>query len=107
MPVAAALIGAGIEPGAALVFLMTGPATNAATITTVWRMLGRKTATVYLAVVAVSALAAGVVLDLIYTSTGDRVDAISHIMTPAWVKVVSAVVLLGVLAYAQWGRPRS
>ena len=44
VPVAAALIVAGVSPGAALAFLMTGPATNAAAITTVWRIMGKRTA---------------------------------------------------------------
>ena len=42
VPIAAALIAKGVSPGAALVFLMTGPATNAAAIATVWRVLGRR-----------------------------------------------------------------
>jgi len=40
VPVAAALIAAGFSPGAALVFLVAGPATNAAAITTIWKILG-------------------------------------------------------------------
>ena len=54
VPVAVAMMAKGISPGAALVFLMTGPATNAAAITTLWKVLGRKTAVIYLAVVATS-----------------------------------------------------
>ena len=48
VPVAAALILKGITPGAAFVFLMAGPPTNAATITAVWKVLGKKTALLYL-----------------------------------------------------------
>ena len=47
-PQAYALIAAGLSPGAALVFLITGPATNTATIVTVWKMLGRKATAIYL-----------------------------------------------------------
>jgi len=43
-----ALIAAGLSPGAALVFLITGPATNTATIVTVWQMLGRGATAIYL-----------------------------------------------------------
>ena len=63
VPVAAALILKGVSPGAAMVFLMTGPATNAAAITTIWRTMGRRTAVLYLIATAVSALGAGIVLD--------------------------------------------
>ncbi|MEO0509117.1 MAG: SO_0444 family Cu/Zn efflux transporter [Verrucomicrobiota bacterium] len=48
IPMAYALIAAGLSPGAALVFLITGPATNTATIVTVWKMLGRKATAIYL-----------------------------------------------------------
>ena len=43
-----ALMAAGLSPGAVLIFLITGPATNTATIVTVWKMLGRKATLIYL-----------------------------------------------------------
>ena len=48
VPVAAALILKGLGPGAALVFLSTGPGTNAAGLATIWNTLGRRTAILYL-----------------------------------------------------------
>lgn len=48
IPMAYALLAAGLSPGAALVFLITGPATNTATIATVWQMLGRRATLLYL-----------------------------------------------------------
>lgn len=48
IPMAYALMAAGLSPGAALVFLITGPATNTATIVTVWQMLGRAATAIYL-----------------------------------------------------------
>ena len=48
VPVAAALILKGLSPGAALVFLITGPGTNAAGLATIWNTLGRRTAILYL-----------------------------------------------------------
>ena len=44
VPIALAFIKAGLSPGAALVFLITGPATNAATLTILWKIIGEKTA---------------------------------------------------------------
>jgi len=106
VPIAAALVAAGASPGAALVFLMTGPATNAASLAVMWKMLGRRTTIVYLATVAASALACGAALDWVFASTG--VAAVEHVheMLPQWVKVASAVALLGVLAVALLWRPR-
>jgi uncharacterized membrane protein YraQ (UPF0718 family) len=48
IPMAYALMAAGLSPGAVLIFLITGPATNTATIVTVWKMLGRKATLIYL-----------------------------------------------------------
>ena len=47
VPVAAAFLQMGINPGAVLVFLITGPATNAATITVVSKVLNKKTVVIY------------------------------------------------------------
>lgn len=100
VPIAAAMILKGISPGAALVFLMTGPATNAAAITTIWKMLGRRSALIYLAVVAGSALACGVLLDFIFKA-GDFVSGRASMwMLPGWAKILSASVLLVLLANA-------
>jgi uncharacterized membrane protein YraQ (UPF0718 family) len=63
VPIALAFIKAGISPGAALVFLITGPATNAATLTTLWQIIGRRQLAVFLAVLALSAVGAGIVMN--------------------------------------------
>jgi len=104
VPVAAALIAhAGVSPGAALAFLITGPATNAATITTVWKIMGRRTAVVYLLTVAISAFFAGWMLDSIFTVTSISSVVMLEHKTWAWTPYfegASAVVLLGVLGAA-------
>ena len=104
VPVAAALIAKGVSPGAALVFLMTGPATNAATIATVWRVLGRRTAIVYLLTVALSALAAGVLLDLIFDVGRVSPGPAMGWMLPDLVKWACAAALLAVLAAAVFAK---
>ena len=97
VPVAAALIFKGISPGAALVFLMTGPATNAAAFTTVWKIMGKKTALVYMTTVAVIALISGTILDHLYTARGVAAAPGMGWMLPEWAKIASAVILLAVL----------
>ncbi|MFW6162868.1 MAG: permease [Planctomycetota bacterium] len=106
VPIAAALIAKGVSPGAAFVFLMTGPATNAATLTTVWKVMGRRTAIVYLSSVAVSALALGALLNVIYVQTGAEPAPHAHGLIPHAVKVACAVLLLLVLANAILRRGR-
>ena len=70
IPIAVSLILKGISPGAALVFLITGPATNIATITMISRALGRKTIVIYLSVIAIMAVLSGYLLNWIFSITG-------------------------------------
>lgn len=100
VPVAAALILKGISPGAALVFLITGPGTNAAGLATIWKTLGRRTAILYLLTVAGCALAAGILLDSIIHGISIEVASHMHTMGTGVVGHISAVVLLAVMGYA-------
>jgi uncharacterized protein len=65
IPIAASLIVKGISPGAALVFLITGPATNIATITIMSKVLGKKAVFIYVITVAVAAIIAGYIFNLL------------------------------------------
>lgn len=106
IPIAAALIAKGLSPGAALVFLVTGPATNAATIATVWKVLGRKAAAIYLATVALSALACGLLFDKLIAATGATVCHADSMSLPAPVKNIAALLMLAMLAAAFFGGKR-
>jgi uncharacterized membrane protein YraQ (UPF0718 family) len=101
VPIAAALILKGLTPGAALVFLMTGPATNATSFVTICKVLGKVTAITYLATIAGCSLLSGILLDYIVASVSP--GAVGHYhgwMVPPIFKNISAVVLLGVLVFA-------
>ena len=63
VPIAVVLMAKGLSPGAALVFLMAGPATNAATITVLGKVLGRKTLLVYIATISLGAVLFGLIID--------------------------------------------
>ncbi|HCD36471.1 MAG TPA: permease [Chlorobium sp.] len=69
-PVAAALALKGISPGAALVFLLAGPATNAASLTVISRMLGKASTAVYLVSIMVMSLVAGILVNRLYRFLG-------------------------------------
>ncbi|MBI4576903.1 MAG: SO_0444 family Cu/Zn efflux transporter [Planctomycetes bacterium] len=62
-PVAAAFHAAGFSPGAVLVLLLAGPATNAATVVMVAGNLGRRSAVAYLASIVGVSLALGALLN--------------------------------------------
>ena len=68
IPVALGLLAAGASPGAVLAFLIAGPATNAATVSVTWNLLGPRTGLIYLLSVAVTAVASGLLLDTFYPS---------------------------------------
>lgn len=101
-PVAASLLFAGVSPGATLVFLLTGPATNLATMGVIRDQLGTRSMVAYLAGVILSAIAAGLQLDLLAASLGwtfaPRLG--DHAETwPLW-RHLAAIVLVSITAYA-------
>jgi uncharacterized membrane protein YraQ (UPF0718 family) len=104
VPVAAALIAKGVTPGVALVFLITGPATNAAAFTTIWKVLGGRTAITYMCTVALCALGAGVLLDTAFPNLATSLHSHLHEMSHSALGSVFAVVLLAVLAFAVFSK---
>ena len=69
-PMAAALALKGLSPGAALVFLLAGPATNIGSLVVLLKVLGMRAVGVYLAAVAIMTLAAGFALNALYQAWG-------------------------------------
>ena len=65
-PIAAALVLKGLNPGAALVFLLAGPATSLSSITVLLKFLGARVVALYLASIAVVSLTAGFTLNWTY-----------------------------------------
>jgi len=106
VPIAVALMAKGLNPGAALVFLMTGPATNAASLSTLGSQVGWRTAIVYLLTVAGCALGAGFILDAIFRGDLSSIHHAHGAMLPEWFKGLCAVVLLAVLGYGILHRQR-
>lgn len=98
VPIVAVLMTKGLSAGAALVFLMAGPATNAATITVLRNTLGKRTMWIYLISITVGALFFGTVINQFVPpswfemahSTGHHLH---HEMLPSWVEWGSSVLL--------------
>ncbi len=103
VPIAAVLILKGLSPGAALVFLMAGPATNAATMTVIGKVMGRKTLITYLATIILGALTFGLIIDYLLPQglfTRGIVAAYSghaHGLLPEWLKVASGITLVALI----------
>jgi len=104
-PVAAGLMLSGISPGAALVFMLTGPATNIATLMVVKNELGVRSLAGYLTGVIVTALFMGLTLDwaveyfqlTIEVSQGHHGDMTSLLYSAA------AIILAGLIVW-QYGK---
>lgn len=108
VPIAAAFIAKGVSPGAALVFLMTGPATNAATIGAIWSMMGKRTAIVYLLAVIITSLISGITLDYVFQFKGVFMSMVHHgWMLPDTIKYISGIILIIILGRAMlMGKPK-
>ena len=96
-PIAAALILKGVSPGAALVFLLAGPATNIASLTVLTGVLGKRATAIYLAAIAVSAVVFGLIVDQVYAafdlSAQAMVGQASEIV-PLWAGLIGALVIV-------------
>jgi len=110
VPIAAGFLHVGASPGAALAFLIAGPATNAAAFTTIWKVLKRRTAVLYLITVAASAVGCGLLLDWVtplVAAALPRLSTQAHAHAAgAWSSHVWAAVLLAVVAFAYVSRLR-
>lgn len=66
IPIAVTLMLKGFSPGVAFVFLAVGPATNAASLTIILKVLGKKITALYVLVISIIAIIAGLILDKIF-----------------------------------------
>lgn len=97
IPIAAVLMMKGLSPGAALVFLMAGPATNIATITVLANTLGKKTTAIYLSTIIAGALIFGYLTDAFLPSGWFAMTNHNHgdhHMLPEWLSISSAIALV-------------
>ena len=96
-PIAAALILKGVSPGAALVFLLAGPATNVTSLTVLFGILGKRATAVYLVAIGALAVICGLVLDQVYALFGISAQAVAGQaaeLIPHWAQTLGAIALL-------------
>lgn len=100
VPIAAVLMLKGLSPGAALVLLMAGPATNAATIAMIGKVLGRKSLITYLSSIIAGAMIFGLIINNLLPREWFSISHISshaghgnHLL-PLWVRYGSAILLV-------------
>ena len=105
IPIAAALMLKGLSPGAALVLLMAGPATNTASILVIGKVLGRRTLAAYLGAIIAGAVGFGLAIDYLLPAAwfvpSGAVHAACHGEAGySWVEVASSALLSALLVYA-------
>jgi len=95
IPIGAAFIQMGFSPGAALVFLIAGPATNAVTLSFVRSKLGKRAFFLYIISIITVAIIAGVVFNYVFMILGGELSIISphgeHVSLT--LRIVSGVLL--------------
>ena len=104
-PIAAALVLKGLNPGAALVFLLAGPATNIASLSMVSGLLGKRSLFIYLGSIVFCSLSLGLLTDMVYygigitasAKAGQAAELIPHSM-----QYFVAATLALLLAFAIW-----
>ena len=105
VPIGAALLAAGVSPGAVLVFLMAGPATNAATLTVLWKSIGKKATLVYLGSIVIGAIGFGLIMDYLLNPNWFTIAGVGnghvHHEDGAWLPIASAIVLIGLIIYVE------
>lgn len=99
VPIAALLIQSGVAPGAAMVFMIAGPATNSAAVITLWREIGHRGTLAYLAAISGVAILFGFILDGFLTVVIKSAPILHHHVAREVVHVpllqwVSAIILL-------------
>ena len=99
VPIAAALVSAGMPLGSALIFLMAGPATNAATIGTINRTFGLKRTLVYLITIIVGSVGGAFLFEMIWGETAAVQMSNMHEHGFSLIEYICAIGLLGYLSF--------
>jgi uncharacterized membrane protein YraQ (UPF0718 family) len=103
-PLVAVLVALGISPGAALVFLLTGPATNITTFGVVARLYSRSAAVLFCAVVLASTLLLGFAVDQLAIDWGFPVldgAGHQHLTVVEWASLGALACLLAASLWRQ------
>ena len=102
-PIAAALVLKGLNPGAALVFLLAGPATNIASISMIYGLFGKKSLLIYLSSISICSIVLGLFTDMLYygmgisakVTVGRAADIIPH-----YIQISGALILAALIIFA-------
>ena len=101
VPIAAVLLLKGLNPGAVLVFLMAGPATNIATMTVISKSLGNKVLIIYLSAIILGSLFFGFIINHLFPLSFFTIS--EHVLHDHnnglmyWIQLISVVLFVFML----------
>lgn len=115
IPLVAAMLAAGAGPGAAIVFLVTGAATNLPEMIALQRILGRRTTAVYVGGVVALSVLAGWLVNLWLVDYRPVLDPLASLdladvatrltpLVPEWLASSSAALVAALAAWGLWQR---
>jgi uncharacterized membrane protein YraQ (UPF0718 family)/copper chaperone CopZ len=106
IPVAVSLIQKGFSPGAGLVFLIAGPATNAVTLSFVRAKMGKTSFYLYLFNIIIVAALLGILFNFLtaFQAIDSQLLSGAGQMLPVQVKLTAGIILLGLVANAAAGK---
>jgi len=115
IPLVAAMLAAGAGPGAAIVFLVTGAATNLPEIIALQKVIGRRTTAVYVGGVVLLSIVAGWLVNLWLPGYRPTLDPLASLelgdlaarmtpVVPEWLASASAVLVAALAAWGIWQR---
>lgn len=104
-PLAASLLAAGVSPGAVIVFLLAGPATNVSTFGIIRREMDTRAAIVFLLVLCASAVLLGLGVDWVWQVFDVNVIAqVAHVHEHGGFNWIGLAGLLALIAGGIWVR---
>ncbi|MCQ2960305.1 MAG: permease [Bacteroidales bacterium] len=100
IPIAAALMLKGLTPGAALVFLMAGPAVSLASLMIVQKVLGLRTMIIYVFSIVIGAITFGLLIDYMapmeWFTDIEMAKQCCHVQIPLW-KQISTILFFALI----------
>ena len=100
IPLALILIGKGASLGAAMVFLMVGPATNTTSVTTMIKILGKKGMIVTLISLSLTSICAGLIIDSFNIDPSQFAHIEPHLDHGyGYFNSLCSIILIGILTY--------
>ncbi len=96
IPIAVSLVLKGLSPGAAFVFLFTGPVTNMASLAIIVKTMGKKITALYVSSVIVASIVCGMIFDLLceklnYSIASGELTHVHSEEVPVYFYVIAAI----------------